>query len=79
LRGGEWQLSVCNNLLAAGFGTMALMSWNWRYLLGAALFGWPVQWLIRLLGRHDPQFRQVYFRATAKPPRILPKLRRFAF
>ena len=30
LRGGEWQLSVANNLMAAGLGTMALVTWNWR-------------------------------------------------
>jgi type IV secretory pathway TrbD component len=93
LRGGEWQLSVINNLLVAGLGTMAVVTWNWRLLLGAAFFAWPVQWLIRMLGRHDPQFWQIYFRTRQRPlirqahgqpcdrpvtpPRILPKLRKF--
>jgi len=93
LRGGEWQLSVANNLMAAGLGTMALVTWNWRLLLGAAFFAWPVQWLIRMLGRHDPQFWQIYFRTRKRPlireaygrpsdravpaPRLLPKLRKF--
>jgi hypothetical protein len=82
-----------NNLMAAGIGTMAVVTWNWRLLLGAAFFAWPVQWLIRVLGRHDPQFWQIYFRTRqhplireahghpydqpVTPPRILPKLRKF--
>jgi type IV secretory pathway TrbD component len=94
LRGGEWQLSLMNNLLAAGFVTLALMSWNWRYLLGAMFFGWPVQWLIRVLGRRDPNWFQIYLRANrqplirephgcpghrpSRPPRLLPKPNKFA-
>ena len=93
LRGGEWQLSIINNLMAAGLGTMAIVTWNWRLLLGAVFFAWPVQWLIRMVGRHDPQFWQIYFRTRQRPlirqahghpgdrpvtpPRILPKLRKF--
>ncbi|MBV8053924.1 MAG: VirB3 family type IV secretion system protein [Deltaproteobacteria bacterium] len=89
LRGGEWQLSVLNNLTAAGFAILSLMKWNWRFALGAIFFGWPVQWLIRVLGRRDPKFWQKYQRTwnkplirephgyvhmtPAKPPRILPK------
>ena len=67
LRGGEWQLSVANNLLAAGFGILTLMSWNWRYLIGAFFFGWPVQWMIRALGRRDPKFWQKYVRTWNQP------------
>jgi type IV secretory pathway TrbD component len=94
LRGGEWQLSMINNLLAAGFGILTLMTWNWRFLLGALFFGWPVQWLIRMLGRDDPLYWQIYLRTRkrplirephgdprdhqAAPPRILPRLRKFA-
>src|SRR5713101_9440240 len=88
LRGGEWQLSVTNNLLAAGFGILTLLTWNWHFMLGAAFFGWPVQWLIRVLGRHDPKFWQKYVRSRRQPvvrephgrpedsapaPRILPR------
>src|SRR6516165_467273 len=66
LRGGEWQLSMVNNLMAAGLGTMAVVTWNWRFLIGAAFFAWPLQWLIRMLGRHDPQFWQIYFRTRQR-------------
>ena len=93
LRGGEWQLSMINNLLAAGFGILTLMTWNWRFVLGALFFGWPVQWLIRILGRDDPLYWQIYLRTRKRPlireahgrpsdravpaPRLLPKLRKF--
>jgi type IV secretory pathway TrbD component len=88
LRGGEWQLSVVNNLVAAGFVILTIMTWNWRFLLGAIWFGWAVQWLIRLLGRHDPKWWHKYLRYNRQPlvrephghpersapaPRILPK------
>ena len=79
--------------MAAGLATMALVTWNWRLLLGAAFFAWPVQWLIRMVGRHDPQFWQIYAHTRRRPlvreahghpydqptrsPRILPKLRKF--
>jgi type IV secretory pathway TrbD component len=55
LRGGEWQLSVLNNLVAAGFVILTIITWNPRFLFGALFFGWGIQWLIRVLGRHDPQ------------------------
>jgi type IV secretory pathway TrbD component len=93
LRGGEWQLSLAAMLTASAFGAMALMTRHWPPLLGALLFGWPVQWLIRMVGRHDPQWTQVYFRARrqplirephgspsspeAKPLRIIPKPNKF--
>jgi type IV secretory pathway TrbD component len=67
LRGGEWQLSVTNMLVASAFGTAALLTWNWRLLLVAAFFTWPVQWVIRMVGRHDPQWWAIYFRALRKP------------
>jgi type IV secretory pathway TrbD component len=88
LRGGEWQLSVVNNLVAAGFMILTIITWNWRFLLGAVFFGWGVQWLIRLLGRHDPKWWRKYRRYSQQPairephghpehsalaPRILPK------
>jgi type IV secretory pathway TrbD component len=88
LRGGEWQLSVLNNLVAAGFATLTIMKWNWRFALGAIFFGWGVQYLIRRLGRRDPKFWQKYTHTWGKPlirephgapgaeapaPRILPK------
>jgi type IV secretory pathway TrbD component len=88
LRGGEWQLSVLNNLVAAGFATLTIMRWNWHFALGAVFFGWGVQWLIRRLGRRDPKFWQKYQCTWRKPlirephgtpgaeapaPRILPK------
>jgi hypothetical protein len=66
-------------------------TWNWQLLLGAAFFAWRVQWLIRMLGRHDPQFWQIYahtagahssakhpYEQSITSPRILPKLRKFA-
>jgi type IV secretory pathway TrbD component len=93
LRGGEWQLSIANNLMAAGLGTMAFVTWNWHLVLGAAFFVWPVQWLIRMVGHHDPQWWAIYFRTRKRPlirephgypsdtpaplPRILPKLPKF--
>jgi hypothetical protein len=58
---------MVNNLMAARLGTMAIVTWNWRFLIGAAFFAWPVQWLIRMLGRHDPQFWQIYFRTRQRP------------
>jgi type IV secretory pathway TrbD component len=67
LRGGEWQLSVTNNLVAAGFAVLTLITWNWHFILGAAFFGWPVQWLIRVLGRHDPKFWRKYLRSVRQP------------
>jgi type IV secretory pathway TrbD component len=88
LRGGEWQLSVLNNLVAAGFALLTFMRWNWHFALGALFFGWPVQLLIRKLGRRDPKFWHKYQRTWRKPlirephgtpgaiavaPRILPK------
>jgi type IV secretory pathway TrbD component len=88
LRGGEWQLSVVNNLVAAGFVVLTIITWNWRFLLGAMFFGWGVQWLIRVLGRHDPKWWRKYRRYSQQPairephghpehlapaPRILPK------
>jgi hypothetical protein len=84
---------MVNNLIAAGLGTVAVITWNWRLLIGAVFFAWPVQWLIRMLGRHDAQWWQVYFRYRRRPltreahgrpcdrpttpPRILLKLRKF--
>jgi type IV secretory pathway TrbD component len=88
LRGAEWELSVLNNLLAAGFVIMTVMTWNWRFLLGAVFFGMAVQWLLRVLGRKDPHWWRKYRRysqrplirephghpdQSAPPPRILPK------
>jgi len=88
LRGGEWQLSVVNNLLAGGFVVLTIITWRWRFLLGGLFFGFGVQWLIRLLGRHDPRWWHKYLRYgrqplvrephghpnhTAAAPRILPK------
>jgi type IV secretory pathway TrbD component len=88
LRGGEWQLSVLNNLTAAGFVMLTIMTWNWRFLLGGLFFGLPVQWLLRVLGRRDPKWWRKYRRynqrpfirephgcpdQSAPPPRILPK------
>jgi type IV secretory pathway TrbD component len=67
LRGGEWQLSVVNNLIAAGFVVLTIITWNWRFLLGGAFFGWGVQWLIRVLGRHDPRWWRKYCRYSQQP------------
>jgi type IV secretory pathway TrbD component len=36
-------------------------------LVLAALLIWPVQWLIRLLSKHDAQFFEVYRRAIRHP------------
>jgi len=88
LRGGEWQLSVATNLLAAGFIVLTIMSWNWRFLPGALFFGGPIQWLLRVMADHDPKRWQKYVRTIGQPlirephgkpgdsapaPRILPK------
>src|SRR5215831_13746425 len=88
LRGGEWQLSLMTNLIAAGFVILAIMQWNWRFLPGALFFGGPVQWALRVLADHDPKCWQKYMRTrnqplvrephgrpgdTAPAPRILPK------
>lgn len=67
LRGGEWQLSVLNNLIAAAFIMLTIMTWNIRFLVGAVYFGWCVQWLIRVLGRHDPKWWQKYIRYMQRP------------
>jgi type IV secretory pathway TrbD component len=67
LRGGEWQLSVLNNLVAAGFGTLTIMKWDWHFAIGAVFFGWPVQYLIRRIGLRDPKFWQKYQRTWRKP------------
>jgi hypothetical protein len=79
---------VVNNLVAAGFMILTIITWNWRFLLGAMFFGWGVQWLIRVLGRHDPKWWRKYRRYSQQPtmrephghpkhsapaPRILPK------
>jgi type IV secretory pathway TrbD component len=88
LRGGEWQLSLATNLLAAMFVLLAIMSWNWRFLPGALLFGGPIQWVLRVLADHDPKYWQKYMRSIGQPlmreahgrpgdiapaPQILPK------
>ena len=88
LRGGEWQLSVATNLIAAGFVILAIMQWNWRFLPGALFFGGPIQWLLRVLADRDPKYWQKYIRSIGQPlirkahgkpgesapaPRILPK------
>ena len=88
LRGGEWQLSVATNLLAAGFIVLTIMSWNWRFLPGALFFGGPIQWLLRVMADQDPKRWQKYIRTIGQPlvrephgkpgdsapaPRILPK------
>jgi len=88
LRGGEWQLSMATNLIAAGFVILAIMQWNWRFLPGAAFFGGPIQWVLRVLADRDPKYWQKYIRTINQPlireahgrpgesapaPRILPK------
>jgi type IV secretory pathway TrbD component len=88
LRGGEWQLSVATNLIAALFVILAIMTWNWRFLPGALFFGGPIQWLLRVLADYDPKRWQKYLRTlnqplvreahgrpgdTAPAPRILPR------
>ena len=88
LRGGEWQLSVVTNLIAALFVLLAVMSWNWRFLPGALFFGGPIQWLLRVMAARDPKRWQKYIRTVrqplvrephgkpdewARPPQILPK------
>jgi hypothetical protein len=77
LRGGEWQLSVVNNLVAAGFVVLTIITWNWRFLLGAMFFGWGVQWLIRVLGRHDPKWWRKYRRYSQQPAIALVSYHRF--
>ena len=71
LRGGEWQLSVTNNLVAAAFLTLTIITWNWHFILGAVFFGWPVQWLIRVLANEraggDPKLWQKYLRTVGQP------------
>jgi type IV secretory pathway TrbD component len=67
LRGGEWQLSVATNLLAAAFIVLAIMSWNWRFLPGALFFGGPIQWLLRVMADHDPKRWQKYVRTIGQP------------
>jgi hypothetical protein len=76
-------------LTASAFGLLAFMTWQWEPLVGALFFGWPVQSLIRMMGREDPQWTQIYrlaraqplirephglaFTREVRPPRILPK------
>ncbi len=67
LRGGEWQLSMATNLIAAGFVILAIMQWNWRFLPGALFFGGPVQWLLRVLADRDPKYWQKYTRTINQP------------
>jgi type IV secretory pathway TrbD component len=72
LRGAEWQYSMINNLLAGFLVLFAITGWNWHLLLAAAILGGPVQWLLRMLSRHDPQFFAVYFRSQRHPLRREP-------
>jgi type IV secretory pathway TrbD component len=67
LRGGEWQLSLMTNLIAAGFVILAIMQWNWRFLPGALFFGGPIQWLLRVMADHDPKRWQKYMRTINQP------------
>jgi type IV secretory pathway TrbD component len=67
LRGAEWQYSMINNLVAGFLVLFAITGWNWHLLLAAAILGGPVQWLLRMLSRHDPQFFAVYFRSQRHP------------
>lgn len=88
LCGGEWQLSMVTNLIAAAFVILAIMQWNWRMLPGALFFGGPVQWLLRRLAEHDPKYWIKYLHTINQPlihqahgkpdesapvPQILPK------
>ena len=67
LQGGQWELSMWNNLVTFGFAGLAIMTLDWRLGIGAAFFAWPVQWLIRLIGKKDPQYWQVYWRYLRQP------------
>lgn len=67
LRGGEWQLSLATNLMAALFVLLTIMQWNWRFLPGALLFGGPIQWMLRVLADHDPKYWQKYMRSISQP------------
>lgn len=69
LRGAEWQLSVTNNLAAAACGVFAVITWNWRLGVCAAILAWPVQWALRAMGKRDPQYTEVYWRALRHPLR----------
>ncbi|MBV8362150.1 MAG: hypothetical protein JO189_30085 [Deltaproteobacteria bacterium] len=71
--GGESGLSLLNNVCGVGlFGFLAIMHLDWRWLIGALFFGGPVQWLIRLLARIDPQYSEVHARAIAQPAMLEP-------
>jgi len=67
LRGGEWRLAMINHIVAVCCCIQAISQRNWRWLVLAALLFWPVQWLIRLLSKHDAQFFEVYRRAIRHP------------
>jgi hypothetical protein len=46
---------------------VALHSWSWQPLVLAAVLHWPVNWIMRAAGRHDPNYTTVYFNALKRP------------
>jgi len=67
LRGGEERLSLIVMFVATLFGLVAFMAWDIYALAGACFFAWPVQYLVRRLAKHDPQYLAVYLRAVKLP------------
>jgi type IV secretory pathway TrbD component len=64
MEGWLWSL---NMLACAWLLYVALHSWSWQPLVLAAVLHWPVNWIARAAGRHDPNYTTVYFNALKRP------------
>jgi type IV secretory pathway TrbD component len=64
MEGWLWSLNL---LLCAWLLYVALHAWSWQPLVLAAVLYWPVNWIMRAAGRHDPHFTTVYFNALKRP------------
>ena len=65
--GGERELSQANIAITVLLGLLALLGLNWHLALFAAIFGGPVQWIIRILSQDDPDYVKVYLEGLACP------------
>ena len=67
IHGMEGWLWSLNLLFCAWLLYVALHAWSWKPLVLAAVLHWPVNWIMRATGRHDPHYTTVYFNALKRP------------
>ena len=67
LMGGELEVSQLNVTITVLLALLALMALSWHLLVLAVIFGGPVQWVIRTLSEHDPDYLKTYLEALSSP------------